>query len=62
MYICSVLPSVAFNVMQAAMKKELEETKLPGALQFFEKLSAKSGASEGWLFGKVGIQLCPKEY
>ena len=38
---------------KAALKKELEETKLPGKLQFFENLIAKSTAPEGWLFGKV---------
>ena len=39
--------------MQAALKKELEETKLPGKLQFFENLIAKSTAPEGWLFNKA---------
>ena len=41
------------NAVQASLKKELEESKLPDKLKFFEKLSAKSGAPEGWLFGKV---------
>ena len=35
------------------MKKELEETTLPGKLQFFENLIAKSTATEGWLFNKL---------
>lgn len=40
-------------MVQAALKKELEETKLPGKLQFFENLIAKSTAPEGWLFNKA---------
>ena len=40
---------------QSALRKELEETKLPDKLKFFEALSTRSGAPEGWLFGKVSV-------
>ena len=51
--VCWLAHSVVCNAVQASLKKELEESKLPDKLKFFEKLSAKSGAPEGWLFGKV---------
>ena len=50
---CPWFIHVTVPLVQAALKKELEETKLPSKLQFFENLIAKSTAPEGWMFNKA---------
>ena len=40
------------------MVKELQEKTFPSILGCFEKQASKSGAPEGWIFGKVRNSCC----